>query len=220
MFRSNPQCNKINSEDKDNLFCFFSGYTNNSNRVISIKKNDRLGIVEISLNIHNQETFLIGEYIQLNGVICEVIAYNEKNITVSTTRELLSNTSLENITLGSKLNLGRLAEKEKDKKELYTLHPAPFGKAIFYKSSILANHQHTLKLDFICSDEHEIKEDNYIGLLGSSLTPKDVLNKNGKILFSIYCGKETRENTNFNGNLDIGTEVDIVAPYRKIKSNL
>jgi hypothetical protein len=57
-----------------------------------------------------------------------------------------------------------------------------------------------------------IQEDCHLGLAGSSLTARKVVADGHLIKFSIFCGWETRVQSQFNQNLSPGTRVNITQP--------
>ena len=201
------------------LFCFFSGYTKNCLTVLKTCQREKLGVIEITLRRLNKDLFSVDEYIQLNGVLCQIIAVSNSELTVSTTSELASNTSLENIAPEQKVSLGRLANQDRDHTDLYTLQPSANGQAEFLGGSVAPGHEHTLKLDFKCpSTLSFVQEGKYLGLSGSSLTAMNVAIIGKMIKFSIFCGKETREQTHFNRDLAVGTRVNITEPHQEVQN--
>ncbi|MGQ3889066.1 hypothetical protein ACQUW5_08545 [Legionella sp. CNM-1927-20] len=85
----------------------------------------------------------------------------------------------------------------------------------------LKEHQHTLKLDFEASTDLApiIQEEHHLGLAGSSLTAREVVKENNLVKFSIYCGRETQESTQFNATLKPDTQVNITEPAKIALSN-
>lgn len=194
-----------------NLFCFFSGYAHQDAELLEYQNNIELGTVKFICKNNGKERLSSGDYIQLNGVIFEIISIEHPNFIACTTIELLKNTALHKTKPGTKLTLGILAEKDLVHQQLWTLQPSTSGQASYKGYSILSGHDNMLKLDFETSINLAsiIKNDTHLGLSGSSLTAREVIIANDLITFSVYCGRETREHSAFNQNLTVGTVVDI-----------
>ncbi len=192
------------------FFCFFSGFTKGMVEVKEIKKDDDLKIFHIVLSIPENLNKKHSRYIQLDGVLCEIL-YQEKNIMiVSTTFELVENTSLKNIKIRNSVSLGVLAESEPIENQGYLLHPSAGSFAKLTNISLLAGHKHTLKLDFeYFGNPEDLQENKHIGMAGSSLTVQNVSHGNGLSRFSIYAGKQTQENTCFNRGMPVDQIVNV-----------
>ena len=97
---------------------------------------------------------------------------------------------------------------------MWMLQPSALGEVTYRGYSVLDGHEHTLKMDFEAPAEMAplIHEDCHLGLAGSSLTARKVVTDSHLIKFSIYCGRETREHSQFNQDLLPGTRVNITQP--------
>lgn len=196
---------------KHDLFCFFSGFSIQDVELHDYEVNLDRGL--IILSCHNMSNYFLckDDYIQLDGVLFQIMETSGAFFRASTTIELAENTSIMSLSVGSRLNLGVLAEKDLAHERLWMLQPSALGQASFLKSSVQDGHEYTLKLEFEASLELSsmIHQDSHLGLAGTSLTARDVLKEDGLIKFSIYCGRETREKTQFNERLPSGTQVNI-----------
>jgi riboflavin synthase alpha subunit len=198
----------------EKLFCFFSGYAHKDITLLGCEENLNQATMILSCENNSKEYRLFpGEYIQLNGVLFEVIETESNHFKASTTMELFNNTSLRNNAAGDELNLGVLAEFDLLHTQLWMLQATSCGLVTYKKYSVQDGHEHTLKLDFEAAKEFDpiIKEDCHIGLAGCSLTVKEVKSESNLLKFSIYCGRETREHTQFNQNLPANTQVNLTA---------
>ncbi|KTD57393.1 hypothetical protein Lsan_2576 [Legionella santicrucis] len=94
---------------------------------------------------------------------------------------------------------------------LWMLQPSAMSQVTYLNCSVLNGHEHTLKLDFEAPLDlaSVIHQDCHLGLAGSSLTAREVSRESHLIKFSIYCGRETRDTSNFNQNLKPGTRINI-----------
>ncbi|MBA3537145.1 MAG: hypothetical protein H0T84_11135 [Tatlockia sp.] len=199
------------SKSKDELFCFFSGFAQRDVEIIQYDKDLDLEIVILTCQNHGKHKLSTGNYIQLDGVLFELIETNNSYFKACSTFEMIKNTSIEGVSPGNKLSLGILAENDLSHECLWMLQPSALGQITYKNYSQLEEHQHTLKLDFEAPIEFStvIQPDHHLGLAGSSLTAKEISHENNWIKFSIYCGRETRENTQFNQNLKPETQVNI-----------
>lgn len=194
----------------DQLFCFFSGFAHRDVELLKYKENVEQGTVVLTCSNNGSRKLSEGQYIQLDGVLFEITATNGSFFRASSTVELLENTSIKKAKVRDKLTLGVLAESDLSHDCLWMLQPTAFGQVTYTAHSVLPDHQHTLKLDFEAPGElaSVIKEDCHLGLSGASLTAKEVKSDGLLIKFSIYCGRETRENTQFNQHMLPGTQVN------------
>lgn len=198
----------------DKLFCFFSGFAHRDIELLDYQNDFELGVVLLDCKNQGEHRLLTGDYIQLNGVLFEVIETSGLSFKASSTMELVNNTSIKRAKSGDKLTLGILAEKDVTHDCMWMLQPSALGEVTYTGYSVLEGHEHTLKLDFEASAEMAplIKEDSHLGLAGSSLTACKVIVGSHLIKFSIYCGRETREQSQFNQELPPGTRVNITEP--------
>lgn len=195
----------------DNLFCFFSGYTHRNIELIDYQYDFERGLVLLSCKNQSENSLSTDDYIQLDGVLFEVVETLDSCFKASSTIELINNTSIKRSKAGDKLTLGILAEKDLRHKLMWMLQPTALGEVTYNGYSIQEGHEHTLKLDFNATLDKTflIQENCHIGLAGTSLTAKEVVMDSHLLKFSIYCGRETRERTQFNQDLPLGTGVNI-----------
>jgi riboflavin synthase alpha subunit len=198
----------------DDLFCFFSGFAH-QDIVVNDYQEDLMNETVI-LTCHNIGTQSLSkeDYIQLDGVLFQILETNGSHFSAISTFELVNNTSIKNISPGSKITLGILAEKDISHDRLWTLQPSALSQVTYLNCSVLAGHEHTLKLDFEAPLDLApiIHQDAHLGLAGCSLTAREVSTTSHVLKFSIYCGRETRENSQFNQNLQRGTRVNLTEP--------
>ena len=116
--------------------------------------------------------------------------------------------------MGSKLALGRLAEKDSSHECLWMLQPSALSQVTYLSCSVLEGHKHTLKLDFEALPNLMpiLHQGKHLGLARSSLTARDDSHESYLIRFSIYCGRETQGKTRFNNDLEPGTKVNVTEP--------
>lgn len=198
----------------DKLFCFFSGFAHRDIELLDFQNDFDRGVVLLECKNQGEHTLLTGNYIQLNGVLFEVVETFGASFKASSTIELVDNTSIKRAKSGDKLTLGILAEKDLAHDCMWMLQPSALGEVTYNGYSVLEGHEHTLKMDFEASAEMAplIQEDCHLGLAGSSLTVHKVVADSHLIKFSIYCGRETREKSQFNQDLPPGTRVNITEP--------
>lgn len=199
------------AKNKNDIFCFFSGFAHQEIEVKGYQENLELQTVILTCHNMGKHPLSINDYIQLDGVIFQLIESNHFSFKVSSTFELVNHTSIKNVKLGSKLTLGILAEKDIAHECLWMLQPSALSHVTYLNYSVQEGHENTLKLDFEAPIELAslIHQDSHLGLAGSSLTAREVFNNDNHLIkFSIYCGRETRENTQFNQNLKPGTSVN------------
>ena len=196
------------------LFCFFSGFSHLVIELLDYHCNFERGTVLLACENQGEHELSEGEYIQLNGVLFIVIETSGSHFKASSTRELINNTSIDRTRVGEKLTLGILAEKDLVHDHMWMLQPSALDEVTYCGYSLLEAHEHTLKLDFEAPIGMEplIQENCHLGLAGSSLTVRQVILDSHLIKFSIYCGRETREQSQFNQDLIPGTRVNITAP--------
>ncbi|MCC5793082.1 MAG: hypothetical protein JJT82_10835 [Legionellaceae bacterium] len=199
---------------KQDLFCFFSGLAHQDIIVDGYQEDDELKIVVLTCRNIGQRKLSSDDYIQLDGVLFQVMENNDSHFKARSTFELVNNTSVKNIDLGSRLTLGVLAEEDLSHESLWMLQPSALSQVTYMNYSALDGHKHTLKLNFEApvSLASVIHQDCHLGLAGSSLTAREVSSDSHLIKFSIYCGRETREQSQFNQNLKPGTRVNITEP--------
>ncbi len=202
------------ARSKKDLFCFFSGFAHQDIEVTDYQENLDLGTILLTSNNTGKYSLSKGDYIQLDGVLFQIIKTSGACFTASTTFELANSTSIKNIIPGSKLTLGILAEKDITHDRLWMLQPSALSQVTYLNCSVLEGHEHTLKLDFEAplNLAPVIQQDCHLGLSGSSLTAREVSSNDLLIRFSIYCGRETREKSQFNERLKPGTLVNITEP--------
>lgn len=202
------------ARSKNDLFCFFSGFAHQDIEVTDYQEN--LDLETILLSCHNtgEHSLFQDDYIQLDGVLFQIIETSGSSFKACTTFELANHTSIKNISSGSKLTLGILAEKDIAHDRLWMLQPSALSQVTYLNCSVQDGHEHTLKLDFEAPLDlaSVIHQDCHLGLAGSSLTAREVSNDSFLIKFSIYCGRETREKSQFNERLKPGTRVNITEP--------
>lgn len=198
----------------DKLFCFFSGFAHRDIKLLDYQNDFQRRLVLLECENQGEHVLLKGDYIQLDGVLFEVVETSSVSFKASSTMELVNNTSIKNAKPGDKLTLGILAEKDLAHDCMWMLQPSALGEVIYNDYSVLEGHEHTLKLNFVASAELAplIQEDCHLGLAGSSLTARKVVVDSHLIKFSIYCGRETRERSQFNQDLLPGTRVNITGP--------
>lgn len=199
------------ARSKRDLFCFFSGFAHQDTQVIEFKKDPKNGLALITCLNNSKHTLLAGNYIQLDGVLFEITETKVPYFKACSTLELIKDTSINAVKVGDKLTLGVVAEKDLSHDRLWMLQPSALGQVTYKSYSTAEGHEHTLKLDFEAPKNLAplIQEDHHLGLAGSSLTAKHVLTETNLVKFSIYCGRETRENSQFNENLQPDTQVNI-----------
>lgn len=202
------------TRSKKDLFCFFSGFAHQDIEVNDYQEN--LDLRTILLTCSNTGKYSLSEedYIQLDGVLFQIIETSGACFKASTTFELANCTSIKNISPGSKLTLGILAEKDIMHDRLWMLQPSALSQVTYRSCSVLDGHEHTLKLDFEAPLDlaSVVHQDCHLGLAGASLTAREVSSDELLIKFSIYCGRETREKSQFNERLKPGTRVNITEP--------
>ncbi|MBA2710360.1 MAG: hypothetical protein H0U57_07205 [Tatlockia sp.] len=202
------------AKSKDELFCFFSGYAHNNVEVIESDENTELKIMILICKYHGKHKLSKGNYIQLDGVLFELIESNDSNFKACSTVEMIKDTSIKRVKSGSKLALGILAENDLSQECIWMLQPSALGQVTYKNHSLLEGHEHTLKLDFEAPAEFSsvIQTNYHLGLAGSSLTAKQISQESNSIKFSIYCGKEKRDNSLYNQNLMPGSKVYLSEP--------
>lgn len=199
---------------KNDLFCFFSGFAHQEIEVCDYQENIDIGTILLTCHNLGKHALSKDDYIQMDGVLFQIIETSGSRFIACTTFELANLTSIKNISCGSKLALGILAEKDITHDRLWMLQPSASGLVTYLNCSVLDGHEHTLKLDFAAPLDLApvIHEDCHLGLAGSGLTAREVSRDSFLIKFSIYCGRETREKSQFNERLKPGTQINITEP--------
>ncbi|MBA2656759.1 MAG: hypothetical protein H0U70_07200 [Tatlockia sp.] len=64
------------SKSKNELFCFFSGFAQRDVEIIQYDKDLDIEIVILTCQNHGKHKLLTGNYIQLDGVLFELIETN------------------------------------------------------------------------------------------------------------------------------------------------
>lgn len=202
------------AKSKNDLFCFFSGFAHQDIEVHDYLENIELKTILLTCRNTGKHVLSKDDYIQLDGVLFQIIETSGSCFKACSTFELANNTSIKNINTGSKLTLGILAEKDIAHDRLWMLQPSALSQVRYLNCSVLDGHEYTLKLDFEAPLElaSVIHQDCHLGLAGSSLTAREVSSDSHLIKFSIYCGRETREKSQFNEYLKPGVRVNITEP--------
>jgi riboflavin synthase alpha subunit len=206
----------VMGRDADRYFCFFSGYAKRGLKLL--QREILAGVLHLKFST-GIDKFSVDEYIQINGVLCQVLEVVSQSIKVSTTRELATGTTLLSIEVGALVHYGRLIEKDFEHEEFWPLHPSACGTATYKSWEIAGGHEHLEELKFTCPAkfQHLIQNDEHLGLSGCSLTARKVeLSADGLLYFSIFCGRSTRESTHFNRSLAVGTQVELTPPAVKV----
>ncbi|WP_019217761.1 hypothetical protein [Legionella tunisiensis] len=198
----------------NDLFCFFSGFAHQDIEVNDYQENLELGTILLTCRNTGKHLLSKDDYIQLDGVLFQIVESKDSCFKACSTFELVNNTSVKNISLGSKLTLGILAEKDIAHDRLWMLQPSALSQVTYLNCSVLEGHEHTLKLDFEAplALAPIIHQDCHLGLAGSSLTAREVSSADLLLKFSIYCGRETREESQFNERLNPGSRINITEP--------
>jgi len=198
----------------DDLFCFFSGFAHQDIELIEYQED--LELKTVILTCYNSGTHQLSkyDYIQLDGILFQIIETNDACFKACSTFELTNNTSIMYLNPGSKLALGVLAEKDLSHDRLWMLQPSALSQVTYLNCSVLDGHEHTLKLDFEAPMELApvIQQDCHLGLAGSSFTVRDISTDSHLIKFSIFCGRETRDKSQFNQSLKPGTRINCTEP--------
>lgn len=198
----------------DKLFCFFSGFAQRNIELRKYQNDVERGVVLLSCKNHSEHFLWVGDYIQLDGVLFEIVETFGSFFKASSTINLIENTSIEKACPGDILTLGILAEKDVTHDCMWMLQPSASSKVTYNNYSVLENHEHTLKLDFEALTDKTpfLQEGCHLGLAGSSLTAREVVKESHLTKFSIYCGKETREKSQFNQDLPQGISINLTEP--------
>ncbi len=202
------------ARSKNDLFCFFSVFAHQDIDVTDYQENHDLETILLTCHNAGEHSLFQDDYIHLDGVLFQIIETSSSSFKACTTFELANHTSIKNISPGKKLTLGILAEKDIAHDRLWMLQPSALSQVTYLNCSVQEGHEHTLKLDFEAPLDLApvIHQDCHLGLAGSSLTVREVSNDDFLIRFSIYCGRETREKSQFNERLKPGTRVNITEP--------
>ena len=137
----------------------------------------------------------VGEYIQLDGVLFEIISSSENKFEASTTLNLIEHTTITEHR--QKMVIGRLI-KDTPVEKSWPLCATSIGQITCVKVETIVGHR-TLKAVFEADLKYRsiIREDHHIGISGCSLTVKELFVDDVCIRFSIYCGKQTQEVLSF-----------------------
>lgn len=211
---------KNKSSDKNmHLFCFFKGSTKGLFEVGTIEKSYERKVYTINLpNVFLMKDYIlkIGDYLQLNGVLCEIIkaeyeTTKEENkykwsLVVSTTFELVENTNLKE---GCKISLGIMAIK--DDNAQFFIHPSTTkqAKCINTQETLGSHGQAVMRFDFSCA-KGDIHQNHHVGIDGSAFYVKSAEENEEIINFTIFSGQGSWTNTRLNKNdTKIGDLVNI-----------
>ncbi len=199
---------------RNKMFSYFSGYTKGQVTLSDVKTNSTRGVCYFQFDKPQRATDLkIHDNIQLDGVLACITEINEKSIIACTTIELLANTTLSSAQPGNVVNFGLNAMSEPEENTHYLLEASALGIVKLVSTHLQAGHDHTLQLNFEASATlNDIIEGQHLGLAGSSVTAQNVLHENNHTKFSIFSGRQTRELTQFNEKLAIGTEINLTWP--------
>lgn len=191
-------------------FCQFTGYTKGLIELTAIHHDEEKGIYEYTLATNNlTENLQLHSNIQLNGVLGCIVKVDPTQIVVSTADELVMASGLSHVQLGDHLSLGLNAMMEPLENSHYLLDASATKIVELSSAHVQPGHEHTYQLNFTASERlDEIQEDKHIGLNGSSLTAKNVKHDNNITTFSIFCGRATRETSQFNEQMAIGAKVN------------
>ncbi len=204
---------------KQDLFCYFSGYSHGIIEITSVTQDDEKATIELTCYNRGEYKLSENEYIQLDGVPFQITSCWNQLFTATTTIELVKDTSLAQPKNGDMLNLGILAENDFTHTMLWMLQPSTKGIVVYTGWSNIKGHQHTLQLDFKAPEQLEdvIKGNIHLGLNGASLTAQNVTKEDGWTKFSIFCGQETREKTKFNERLPCNSKINLTEGAAVIK---
>ncbi|HEU5280417.1 MAG TPA: hypothetical protein VFU82_00315 [Gammaproteobacteria bacterium] len=197
----------------DALFCYFVGLTRGMVTIETMTTYSDLKIQAYTLTLSEGMTLPESPYIQLNGVLFEVTSREPGQLKASTTFELMRGTNIQEADLGHQLSLGVLARYESPEYYPYLVHPSANTTARVLSCGIQPGHQYTLQINFVCNDAIPLENDKHLGLNGSTVLAREVRRESGLQYFSIYAGRQTRENTIFNETIQPGTRVNLTAPY-------
>jgi riboflavin synthase alpha subunit len=205
----------MNARDEipDKLFCYFVGLTRGMVTIEAMSTHLDSKIHEYTLTLPQNIKLPASSYIQLNGVLFEVTDRNPGELKASTTFELMQGTNLVDADIGNQLSIGVLAMYEPPEFYPYLIHPSANTTATVLSWGTQPGHKHALKIDFECDASIPLKDDKHLSLNGSTLLAREVRRESGLQYFSIYAGRQTRENTIFNETIPSGTRVNITLPY-------
>lgn len=119
------------------LFCFFSGFSHRNIELLDYQNDVEQGVVLLSCHNQSEHLLLMGDYIQLDGVLFEVIETVGSSFKASSTLDLVNDTSIKRAKAGDKLALGILAEKDLAHHCMWMLQPTAIGEVTYNGYSAL-----------------------------------------------------------------------------------
>lgn len=213
---------RSNLDKNHHLFCFFKGSTKGLFEVGESEKIAEKGLYHIhlpSVFLKKELMVVMGDYIQLDGVLCQVIEAEHEvtadhnqykwDIVASTTVELVEGTTLKDVAKGSNVSLGLMAIREEEAQ--FFIHPSVSKQArcIKIEETVGSRDQPVVRFDFSCA-AGDISQDHHVGLAGSAFYIKSAEENQGVINFTIFAGKESQANTRFNKEaLKVGELVNV-----------
>lgn len=201
-----------------NIFCFFSGFLADFAYLLTINRNVDNSNVIIHVKI-NKKIPLVN-YVQLDGNIFLVTKQSLNQLVLMTELGLFEKSALSKKSPGDPVHLGILSSVDSCMHPIqWTLHPSTTTTVQLRNNQVAKGHKYTLEMIFEAplSLQGEIITNQHIGIAGISLTPQKVTILSDKVEFSIYCGKETQENTCFNTLLKPGTFLDFTSGHKMIE---
>ena len=196
-------------------FCFFSGYTQGLFSLINFHEDDTDHIIHMRFMLPESQVFVASPYFQLNGVICELTYLDNHSFMLTTTQELAEKSSLWPLEQYKQFSLSPLLEWDTDDHQDYPLQPTPALQAILVKNPKKVGDN--FKLTFDCARDEFLEKvldekQPYIGLMGSSVFLKKVKVGEERLRFTMFAWPATQKATQLNGDLKVGTEVDLNLP--------
>lgn len=198
------------------LFSVFTGYTKGQVVVKNSFFNEDDQTYLFVLAKPDGVNIAVHDNIQLDGILAVIVAIGENTMTISTTTELVGDSRLARLQTGHKVSLGLCALHEPEENRGYLIDASSHATAKLVHSHVQPGHEHTWQLDFQANHASKdfIKNDQHLGLAGSTLTARHVTETDEGIRFSIFCGKATRESSCFNEDLQIGTSINLTTAYK------
>lgn len=194
---------------KQQMFCHFTGYSKGQFKILDITRDMEKGVCSFLLRYTSLIEFKQHDNIQLDGVLACITKVNKYTITVCTTDELIASTSLSAVKKDDLVNIGLSAMNEVLENTHYLLEASVMGSVELVSSHQQEGHEYTWQLNFKALNLHgEIANDQHLGLAGVSLTAKNVSHQANLTRFSIFCGRQTREQTQFNESMAVGTRIN------------
>lgn len=194
---------------KQQLFCQFTGYSKGQLKILGISHDADNGTHRFELRMTRFLYIRRHDNIQLDGVLACVTHIDKYTLTACTTDELIEMTSLSTVKVGDSVNVGLSAMNDLLENSHYLLEASVMGSVELVSSHLQEGHEHTWQLNFKALNlDSEIANDQHLGLAGVSLTAKNVTHLANLTTFSIFCGKQTREQTQFNETMTVGTRVN------------